>query len=108
MTNSSNAVAKLYGKAILVGVLLGLLRPGYEAWHLLAKSRVFEQMNVGLSERTASKILRDNDIYCGISLRLENSCWFSDLWRDYEITLNPKTQTVSRLSYIQKRRRIFN
>src|SRR5580704_6337276 len=64
-----------------------------------------EQITIGMPEETAAQILSRENIACGLSVRQEHTCWFSDFWRDYEIVADSKTGTVSRLSYVRQRRR---
>ena len=90
-------------KAMLSGIVLGFTLNVYYAWPILSRSRVFEQVSIGLSKEATVKILLDNQIRCGISTHQEDSCWFSDFWRDYQIGIDSGTQTVNRLSYIRRK-----
>jgi hypothetical protein len=89
---------------VLAGTILGLAPSMYDAAHCLSRSRVFEQMRIGLPETTASEILIKEHVTCGISLHKERSCWFSDLWRDYTILVDPDTRTINHLSYTRRHR----
>lgn len=89
---------------VFVGTILGLAPSMYDAAHFLSRSSVFEQMSIGLPETTAREILIKENVTCGISLQKEHSCWFSDLWRDYAILVDPITGTINHLSYTRRHR----
>lgn len=89
---------------VLAGTILGLAPSMYDAAHFLSQSRVFEQMHIGLPERTVREILIKEHVICGISLGTEHSCWFSDFWRDYAILVDPDTKAISSLSYSRRYR----
>jgi hypothetical protein len=89
---------------LLAGTILGLAPSIYDATFFLSRSRVFEQMSIGLPESTVIKILREENVTCGISIRTEHSCWFSDFWRDYAIRVDPDTRTVNGVNYYRRYR----
>jgi hypothetical protein len=65
-------------------------------------------MKIGLPEKAASEILIKENVNCGIPLHnKEHTCWFSDFWRDYEITVDPDTRTINGLYYFRRNRPSF-
>jgi hypothetical protein len=105
MNNTPRTILNGVVVALLAGTILGLVPSLYDATSFLSRSRVFEQITIGMPEETAAQILSRENIACGLSVRQEHTCWFSDFWRDYEIVADSKTGTVSRLSYVRQRRR---
>lgn len=104
MPNTLRTVIKRAVMIVLAGTILGLAPSMYDAAQFLSRSRVFEQMRIGLPETTAREILIKEHVTCGISLHREHSCWFSDLWRDYTILVDPDTRTINHLSYTRRHR----
>jgi len=104
MSVTLRSVGKNVAKIVVVGTIIGLMPSAYDASRFLSRSRVFEQMSIGLPEKTASEILVREGIRCGTSLYRDQGCQFSDLWRDYEVKADPSTQAVSSLSYFPRRR----
>jgi hypothetical protein len=104
MSDTLRTVVKRALMIVLAGTILGLAPSIYDAAHFLSRSRVFEQMRIGLSETTAREILIKEHVTCGISLNKEHGCWFSDLWRDYTILVDPNTRTINHLSYARRHR----
>ena len=112
MNNTLRTILRSIAVALLAGTILGLLPSLYDATAFLSRARVFERITIGMPEDAAAQILSKEHITCGMSLRLEHTCWFSDFWRDYEIVADSSTGTISRLSYIRQRqqpilRRLF-
>ena len=107
MPNILRTVIRKAVLIVLAGTILGLAPSMYDAAHFLSRSRVFEQMRIGLPETAASQILIKEHVTCGISLHKEHSCWFSDLWRDYAILVDPGTGTINHLSYSRRHRTSF-
>jgi hypothetical protein len=104
MPNTLRTVVKRAVMTVLAGTILGLAPSIYDAAHFLSRSRVFEQMRIGLPETAAREILIKEQVACGISLNKEHSCWFSDLWRDYTILVDPNLKTINHLSYKRRHR----
>lgn len=96
-------MATKFLKATFIGIILGLAWNVYHATRFLSRSTAFEEMSIGLSEEVVAQILLRDEIRCGISAHQENVCWFSDLWRDYYVSIDPRTRTVNRLSYTSRR-----
>ena len=71
----------------------------------MSQSRVFEKINIGMSEDGAAEILFQADVSCGISRHSSRTCDFSDFWRHYHITVDPTTRKVDSLSYVRKKRK---
>lgn len=105
MNNTLRTILRNAVVALLAGTILGLLPSLYDATSLFSRSRVFEQMTIGMPEDTAAQILSKEGITCGMSVRQEHTCWFSDFWRDYEIVADSATGKVNKLSYVRQRRR---
>lgn len=102
-----NALRSVMKKAVIIalaGTVLGLAPSIYDLAFSLSRSRVFEQMSIGLPQRTVFEVLRKENVTCGISIGTERSCWFSDFWRDYQITVDPETRTVNGLGYYRRYR----
>ncbi len=104
MPNTLRAVMKTAVIILLAGTILGLAPSIYDATFFLSRSRVFEQMSIGLPQGTVFEILRKENVTCGVSLGTEHSCRFSDFWRDYAIIVDPDTKTVSGLYYSRRYR----
>jgi hypothetical protein len=90
--------------SVLAGTILGLAPSIYDVAHFISRSRVFEQMRIGMPEATVHEILNNEHVTCGISVNQEHSCWFSDLWRDYLIQVDPETRTINHLAYSRRYR----
>jgi hypothetical protein len=104
MSDTLRTVVKRAVMIVLAGTILGLAPSMYDAARFLSRSRVFEQMRIGLPETAAREILIKENVTCGISLNKEHSCRFSDLWRDYTILVDPDTRTINHLSYNRRHR----
>ena len=104
MSDTLRPVVKRAVIIVIVGTILGLAPSMYDAAHFLSRSRVLEQLRIGLPETTVREILIKERVTCGVSLNKEHSCWFSDLWRDYTILVDPDTKTVNHLSYRRRYR----
>jgi len=88
----------------LVGTILGGVPSIYDAALFLSQARTFEQVRIGMPEEEVSTILMNAHVRCGISLHREHVCFFSDFWRDYEITADPDTRMISSLVYFPRKR----
>lgn len=80
-------MAKMLLRAGLVGLLLAAILIAFDSSQFLSRSSIYEQIELGMTERQATEILYSNEIRC-LDAWATYHCTFDDYWRMYTVTFD--------------------